>query len=134
MKEEKESIIKKRTYEFALKIIDVYKMLKTNKEYVISKQLLKAGTSIGANVEEALAGQSRADFLSKMSIASKEARETNYWLRLIMDSKFLEGQNINTLITESAEIIRMLTAIVKTTAIKNSAPSMRNSQLKTKNL
>jgi len=82
---------------------------------VLSKQLLKAGTSIGANIEEALAGQSRADFLSKMSIASKEARESNYWLRLIRDSKILENCQVDSLIAESSAIIRMLTSIVKTT-------------------
>ena len=86
---EDKSLIKKRTYEFALKIIDLYKTLISKNEYVLSKQLLKAGTSIGANVKEALAGQSSADFLSKMSIASKETRESNYWLRLIREAKFL---------------------------------------------
>ena len=113
---EDKSLIKKRTYEFALKIIDLYKTLISKNEYVLSKQLLKAGTSIGANVEEALAEQSRADFLSKMSIASKEARESNYWLRLIRDSKILEDRFITPLIAESSEIIRMLTSIVKTTS------------------
>jgi four helix bundle protein len=119
---EDKSLIKKRTYEFALKIIDLYRTLISNNEYVLSKQLLKAGTSIGANIEEALAGQSRADFLSKMSIASKEARESNYWLRLISDSKIIEDCHTQPLIAESSEIIRMLTSIVKTTS---------NSKLKT---
>jgi four helix bundle protein len=120
------SIIKKRTYEFALKVIDLYKMLLLKNEYVLSKQLLKSGTSIGVNVEEALAGQGRAGFLSKMSIASKEARETNYWLRLIKDSKFLEDYQVEPIIAESIEMIHMLTSIVKTT-------SLSNSKLKTKN-
>ena len=127
MKEEKESIIKKRTYEFALKIIDLYKMLISANEYVLSRQLLKAGTSIGANIEEALAGQSRADFLSKMSIASKEARESNYWLRLIRDRKFLEDRHVDPLLAESSEIIRMLTSIVKTTSSSNSKLKTNNS-------
>lgn len=122
---EDKSLIKKRTYEFALEIINLYRKLNSENEYVLSKQLLKAGTSIGANVEEALAGQSRADFLSKMSIASKEARESNYWLRLIRDSKILEDRFITPLIAESSEIIRMLTSIVKTTS---------NSKLKIQNL
>jgi len=73
------SVIKEKSYSFALNIIALYIQLKENKEYVISKQLLKSGTSIGANVEEAGAAQSKKDFLSKMSIASKEARETKYW-------------------------------------------------------
>jgi len=121
-----ESIIKTKSYTFALEVITLYKRLIEQNEYVISKQLLKSGTSIGANVEEALAGQSRPDFLSKMSIASKEARETNYWLRLLRDSKLLiddpqlktENSKLTTLealLSESEEISKMLTAIVKTT-------------------
>lgn len=120
------SIIKDKTYAFALDVIALYKKLTEKNEYVISRQLLKSGTSIGANVEEALAGQSRPDFLSKMSIASKEARETNYWLRLLRDSNLLidapqlKTENsklltISALLRESEEISKMLTAIVKTT-------------------
>jgi four helix bundle protein len=120
------SLIKKRTYEFALRIIDLYRMLISANEYVLSKQLLKAGTSIGANVEEAIAGQSRADFLSKMSIASKEARESNYWLRLIKDSKILESHDVDALLAESSEIIRILTSIVKTTSLNNSKLKIKN--------
>ena len=78
-----ESIIQKKSFEFALEIIQLYCDLQNKREYVLSKQLLRSGTSIGANVEEASAGQSRRDFLSKMCIASKEARETKYWLRLL---------------------------------------------------
>ena len=78
--------------------------------------MLKSGTSIGANVEEALAGQSRADFLSKMSIASKEARETNYWLRLLKDSGIISKTEIEPLLAESESIANILTSIVKTTA------------------
>jgi four helix bundle protein len=128
MEQNKEkSLIKKRTYEFALRIIDLYRMLISANEYVLSKQLLKAGTSIGANVEEAIAGQSRADFLSKMSIASKEARESNYWLRLIKDSKILESHDVDALLAESSEIIRILTSIVKTTSSINSS-TLRSSR------
>ena len=110
-----QSIIKDKTYAFALEIITLYKKLTEKNEYVISRQLLKSGTSIGANVEEALAGQSRADFLSKMSIASKEARETNYWLRLLRDSNIISCVPIDSLLEKSEEISKMLTAIVKTT-------------------
>ncbi len=127
MEQNKEkSLIKKRTYEFALRIIDLYRMLISANEYVLSKQLLKTGTSIGANVEEAIAGQSRADFLSKMSIASKEARESNYWLRLIKDSKILESHDVDALLAESSEIIRILTSIVKTTSLNNSKLKIKN--------
>ncbi len=94
------------------------------KEYVLSKQVLKSGTSIGANVEEALAGQSKKDFIAKMSIASKEARETKYWLRLINDSKISTIKTIM-LINDIDEIICILTSIVKT--------SQENQAKKTKN-
>jgi four helix bundle protein len=104
---EEKSVIKKRSYKFSLKIIGLYKMLISANEYVLSRQLLKAGTSIGANIEEALAGQSRADFLSKMSIASKEARESNYWLRLIRDSNFLENRHVDPLLDESSEYLHL---------------------------
>ena len=82
---------------------------------MLSRQMLRAATSIGANVEEALAGQSRADFLAKMAIARKEARETNYWLRLLRDSRLLEGGQARELLAMSEEVIRMRTSIDKTT-------------------
>ena len=110
------SLIKDKSYCFALEIIGLYKILLKQNEFVLSKQLLKSGTSIGANVEEALAGQSRADFLSKMSIASKEARETNYWLRLLKDSGIISKTEIEPLLAESEAIANILTSIVKTTA------------------
>ena len=109
------SSIKERSYLFALRIISLYQKLVQQNEFLLSKQLLKAGTSIGANVEEASAAQSWKDFLSKMSIASKEARETNYWLRLLRDSHLYAGDDLVELIDESEQIIKMLTAIVKTT-------------------
>jgi len=126
----KRSLIREESYSFALNIIWLYRCLVSRNEFVISKQVLKSGTSIGANVEEALAGQSRADFLSKMSIASKEARETNYWLRLLRDSGLsLEGEVLE-ILTESERILKMLTAIVKTTTLGNES---KNQKLKTKN-
>src|SRR5690554_5817458 len=84
-----ENLIADKTFDFALDIIDFYIQLKDEKEYVLSKQLLRSGTSIGANVEEAIAAQSKKDFINKMSIASKEARETKYWLRLLSESKIV---------------------------------------------
>jgi four helix bundle protein len=109
-----DSVVKDRSYDFALQVIALYRQLAGQNEYVISRQLLKSGTSIGANIEEAMAGQSRADFLAKMSIASKEARETNYWLRLLRDSKLIDTHVLQGLLAESEEIIKMLTSIVKT--------------------
>ena len=103
------------SFGFSIKIIELYKVLIENKEFVIAKQLLRSGTSIGANVEEAIAAQSRRDFISKMSIASKEARETRYWLRLLDKSKLVD---INySIYLESVEhIVNILTKIVKTTS------------------
>ena len=119
----KESLIKEKSYAFALKVIGLYKFLYSKNEYVLSKQVLKSGTSIGANVEEALAGQSRADFLSKMSIASKEARETKYWLSLLIDGGFIEKDRISDIVSECDSLIKILTSIVKTTAsTKNKKP------------
>lgn len=110
----KDNIIKDRSYQFALRIIKLCLWLRDNKHFEISNQLLRSGTSIGANVEEALAGHSRKDFLHKMTIASKEARETFYWLRLLRDSKILNTEQTQDIILESEEIVKILTSIVKT--------------------
>ena len=111
----KESIIQRRSFEFALEIIRICRTIQNQHEYVISKQLMRSGTSIGANVEEASAGQSRKDFLPKMCIASKEARETRYWIRLLRESKLIE-LDLSKELQEIEEIIRILTSIVKTTS------------------
>lgn len=113
----KESIVKNKSYHFALQIIKVSRELKNQKEYEIANQLFRSGTSIGANIEEALAGISDRDFIAKMSISSKEARETNYWLRLIKDSE-IQITNIDILLNSSIELIKMLTSIVKTSQAK----------------
>lgn len=107
------SIIQNKSFEFALLIIELYKQLIRQNEYVLSKQLLRCGTSIGANVEEASAGQSKKDFIAKMSIASKETRETHYWLRLIRESK-ISDVICDECLKKCEEIINILTAIVKT--------------------
>jgi len=109
-----ENKILELSFEFSLKIIELYKKLIEHKEFVISKQLLKSGTSVGANVEEAIAAQSRKDFISKMSIASKEARETRYWLRLLDKSK-LVNIDYSEYLNGVEHIINILTKIVKTT-------------------
>ena len=115
----KTNLIKEKTYEFALDVIKLYKDLINQNEFILSKQLVKAGTSIGANVEEATAAQSKKDFISKMAIASKEARETHYWLRLIRDSELCHGIDFNSLIKPSEEIIKIITSIVKTSQKQN---------------
>ncbi len=114
----RQNIILDKTFSFALKVIDVYKhLVAEKKEYVISKQLLRSGTSIGANVNEAVEAQSKADFIHKLSIALKEARETQYWIRLLMESGYLDSGLI--LLDSVSELIRILTAIIKTTKGKS---------------
>lgn len=112
------NIIKEKSYDLALKIIKLYQTLKKDNEFVLSNQLVRSGTSIGANIEEATATQSKKDFIAKMSIASKEARVTNYWLRLLRDSKIYDSDDLTELLVESEEIIRILTSIVKTSKEK----------------
>jgi four helix bundle protein len=112
----KESIIKDKSKEFALRIIKLYKYLTintVNKEFVLSKQVLRSGTSIGANVKEALRGQSRPDFRAKMSIALKEASETEYWLELLHESEYIGDDAFEPIINDNIEIIKVLTKIVK---------------------
>ena len=117
--------IHERTFEFALLVVDGYKFLLGKKEFVLSKQFLRAGTSIGANVSEAQAAQSRNDFISKMSIASKEARETAYWIRLLKRSGYLDGYSkLEVLESEILSIVKIITSIVKTT--QNSKPKTKN--------
>jgi len=114
----KESVIATKSYSFSLQIIDLYKFLAfKEKEFVLSKQILRSGTSIGANVEEGRSAISKKDFISKNSIALKEARETYYWLRLLRDSKILPEKYLS-LINECNEIIKILTSIVKSSQEK----------------
>ena len=109
----KENIILDKSFDFALSIIELYKQMILQKEYVLSKQLLRSGTSIGANVEEATAAFSKKDFAYKMSIASKEARETRYWIRLLEKSKIVSC-DLKKYHDDIDNIIKILTAIVKT--------------------
>ncbi len=103
------NIIQNKSFAFALKIINTYKFLiREKKEFILSKQLLKSGTSIGANIEESIGGQSKADFISKISIAYKEARETLYWLKLLAASDFISTEMSNELINDAQEICRII--------------------------
>jgi len=116
LNEQSENLILEKSYSFSLMIIELYKFLITQKkEFVLSKQLLKCGTSIGANVNEAQAAVSKKDFIAKMSIASKEARETLYWLRLLRDSQFIdpEKEKVKQLFKEIESIVNITTKIVK---------------------
>ncbi len=114
--EASENPIREKSYEFALSTIKLYKYLQEQREFVISKQLLRSGTSIGANVEEAIAAESRRDFIHKMALASKEARETVYWLRLLKDSDLVAELDVASELERARELVRMLTSIVKTTS------------------
>ncbi len=107
--------VRDKSYAFALRVVRTYRHLAEERhEYVLSKQLLRAGTSIGANVEEAVGGQSDRDFLSKMAIAYKEARETHYWIRLLRDSGYLSLAEADSLLTDADEMLRLLGSILKT--------------------
>lgn len=112
----RENIIETKSFQFALQAIQIYKLLIKQNEYVLSKQFLRSSTSVGANVREAGAGYSKKDFAAKMSIASKEARESLYWIQLIESSKFIE-YDFSIIKEESERLIRILTSIVKTTQL-----------------
>ena len=111
-----ENIILEKSFDFAIRIVNLYKHLAyTKKESVLSKQLLRCGTSIGANVSEAQRGQSIADFNAKMNIALKEANETEYWISLLYETSFIDETQYNSLHKDIDEIVFMLISICKTT-------------------
>ncbi len=119
----KSNIIQDKSYSFALRIIDLYKKLvKDHIDQYLTRQLLHSGTSIGANVEEAIGGQSDKDFLSKISIAYKEARETKYWLRLLRDSEFIPTPSAASLLEDCEELLKIIGSIQTTmkSKIRNS--------------
>ena len=109
----KENIIATKTYSFAVKTVLLSKKLIAQNEYVLSKQILKSGTSIGANVEEAIGGISKKDFRAKMSISYKEARETHYWLRLLRDTDYISKDKFDNLRSLLDEILKILFKIVE---------------------
>ncbi len=108
------NVIVEKSKRFALRIIRLYQFLRAErKEYVLSKQVLRAGTSIGANVKEAIRGQSKADFYSKMNIALKEASEAEYWLELLHESGYIDDMAFQSIYDECKELLKILTSIVK---------------------
>ena len=117
----KEKDIQKRAFSFAFRIVNFYRFLANQKGVgeVLGRQAVRSGTSIGANLEEAAAGQSKADFVSKCNIALKETRETHYWLRLFKETKLVPAERLNELIEESNELVAILTTIVKNARISN---------------
>ncbi len=109
----KENLIAIKSYSFAITIVNLSKRLIAKNEYILSKQILKSGTSIGANVEEAIGGISKKDFRAKMSISYKEARETHYWLRLLKDTNYITANEYNELEKELSSILKILYKIIQ---------------------
>lgn len=114
----KENIIKNKSFAFALRIVKLYKFLQENKEFVLSKQILRSGTSIGAMVREAEHAESKADFIHKMAIAQKEANETMYWLELLNQSEYLEKTMFESMESDLIEIQKLLSSIILTSKEK----------------
>ena len=114
-----ENVISEKSFAFSVRIVNLYKYLKSEeKEYILAKQLLRSGTSIGANVSEAQRGQSKADFAAKMCTALKEANETEYWLRLLYATGFLNKVQFESMNADISELISLLAAICKTSTEK----------------
>jgi len=115
------NIIQQKSYAFAVRIVKVYQYLcDEKKEFTLSKQLLRCGTSIGANVEEAIGGQSEKDFFAKLTISYKEARETHYWIRLLTDTGYLSKEQSESLLNDSIEIQKIIGSIQRTLKTRNS--------------
>ena len=111
----KKNVIQEKSYRLAVRVVNLYKYLvDERKAYALARQVLRSGTSIGANVEEALGGQSKKDFVAKMSIAYKEARETHYWIRLLRDTDYLNPDQAHSLLTDLDEILKITASILKT--------------------
>ncbi|UAY50964.1 four helix bundle protein [Ferruginibacter albus] len=114
-----ENVVVDKSYQFSLRIVKLYMHLKKNKiERELILQLLRSGTSIGANIEESIGGSSKRDFIHKLEIAYREARETKYWLRLLRDSDLLETKLADSFIKDGEEILKILTAILKSSKAK----------------
>lgn len=110
----KKNVVREKSYDFALRVVEAYKILvKDKKEFVLSKQVLRSGTAIGANIEEADASISKAEFSAKISIAYKEARETCYWLRLLFQSTYLDKKSFDPLFNACEELCKILRAILR---------------------
>ena len=109
-----ENTVKYKSYAFALRIIKAYKFLSSEqREFVLSKQMLRSGTAVGALIREAEHAESKADFIHKMSIALKEANETEYWLMLLHDSDFFDSKSFSSIVIDCKELIKMLVSIIK---------------------
>ena len=119
MKAKEDNIIATKSYAFAVRCVNLYKLLNEEKhDFTIGKQVLRSGTSVGANVKEALRGYTKADFTAKMSIALKEASETEFWIELLRDTNFITEQQANSMLTDCTELIKLLMTIIKTSQEK----------------
>lgn len=110
----KDNILTDKSYAFALRIIKLYKYLQNKKEFILSKQLLRSGTAVGALIRESKFAQSKPDFIHKLSIALKEANETSYWLSLLNDSNYIQEKHFTSIYIDSEELIKLLVSIIKT--------------------
>src|SRR5437868_15359492 len=111
----KENIVLDKSFAFAIRVINAYKFLiEIKKEFILSKQFLRSGTSIGANAEEAVGGQSKPDFVSKLSIAYKEARETKYWIRLLQATDYFAETQARSLLNDNDELLKIIAKILIT--------------------
>lgn len=120
MSKKTENIVATKSYAFALRIIKLYKyLISEKKEFVLSKQILRSGTSVGALIKEAEHAQSKKDFINKMNIALKEANETEYWLMLLKDSEYISSDSFNSIHPDSVELIKLLASIVKSPKLSN---------------
>lgn len=118
------NVVREKSYAFAVRIVKACRhLVDEKKEFVLSKQLLRSGTSIGANVEEAIGGQSGKDFFAKLSIAYKEARETHYWIRLLTDTDYLTAQQSASLLRDADELLKIIGSILKTLKANSDAKS-----------
>jgi len=117
----KDNIIQQKSYAFAVRIVKLSRYLRdVKKEYVLSKQLLRSGTSIGANIEEAIGGQSEKDFFAKLTISYKEARESHYWIRLLTDTDYLSKEESISFLRDTDELLKIIGSIQKSIKSRNS--------------
>lgn len=116
----KENVIKQKSFDFAFRIVKLYQFLtESKKEFIISKQLLRSGTSIGANIREAEQAESKNDFIHKLSISLKETNESIYWLELLVATKYITTKHFESINSDAVELIKLLTTIIKTSKQKN---------------
>jgi four helix bundle protein len=114
------NVVQEKSFAFAIRIVSIYQFLtEDRREFVLSKQLLRSGTSIGANIEEAIGGQSDKDFYAKLTIAYKEARETHYWIRLLIATDYLTTEKGTSLLDDVEELLKIIGSIQKTLRLKN---------------